>query len=121
MTRLYEVLIRYHANGNIGAHAKDIAEIESGGKIVAAHELPPRAVAASELADLFAPDRAEIIAALSAAQAAATAAEEKQRTAETALREMTLERDRCLKTIDSLSSAWRAVSDELAALKGDAQ
>ena len=53
-TKNYEILIRYHRDGTIGAHKQDIKIIEEDGNVIAENLLAPQELNISDLKSIVA-------------------------------------------------------------------
>lgn len=53
-TRNYEILIRFHKDGSVGAHKQDIQSVEDDGVLISEKALPAQALQMAELKSLVA-------------------------------------------------------------------
>lgn len=93
-TRLYEVLVRYHPDGTVAAHQRDIQEVLNGTDVVAATEGPAVSLVVADVAAVV----GSVLPALSAERDALT----EQVTA------LTAERDAL---VEQLSAAQQTISE----------
>ena len=116
--RLYEILIRYHPDGRVGAHRMDIVEIaDDTGAVIAARELPPVALAVEDLDGLMSSSNAALLAGISVATAERQFAFDERDAAKVEAQAAIQARTEALKVTNTLTTQWQADQSRIAELE----
>lgn len=70
---LYEILLRFNANGYQGAHVIDLEQVIEDGNVISERELPARPITEAEIGTIIGAQSAALVEAADAARAEARA------------------------------------------------